>query len=307
MKKNSLLSRIFPASRRYIQWRFDELENRINNLEKVIPDNYREHFPMYESGLSKTPDSQKLIVSLTSFPDRMNTLYPCLYSLLNQKQKPDMLILWLSKDQFPNEDADLPRDILYLKKFGLTVRYVSDDLKPHKKYFYAFQEYPNDIIITVDDDVLYTPDCISFLFAAHKMHPDCICGRRGRYVRYDESNDFLPYTEWDLCPFDQDCGPSDNIILTGCGGILYPPHLLDLSLLDVNLIKEYAYLTDDLWLKTMEIQNEIKSVKVKWPSDTISIPGSQSTNLFTQNMYSGGNDEIIDRLAERFPKWKEIT
>ena len=46
------------------------------------------------------------------------------------------------------------RNCLDQQKRGLTIRFC-EDLKAHKKYYYAFKEYPDDIVITVDDDVIY--------------------------------------------------------------------------------------------------------------------------------------------------------
>ena len=73
--------------------------------------------PVTESGLIQTPRKTKLIVSLTSFPERIPTLHICLSSLMQQTVKPDMLVLWLAKEQFPNLEADLPEEILRLKQF----------------------------------------------------------------------------------------------------------------------------------------------------------------------------------------------
>ena len=59
--------------------------------------------------------SPKLIVSLTSFPERIPDIFFNLYSLLNQTTQADMLILWLAEEQFPNKEKDLPKNILNLK------------------------------------------------------------------------------------------------------------------------------------------------------------------------------------------------
>lgn len=60
---------------------------------------------------------EHIIVSLTSFPDRMNTIHMCLRSLLSQKMKPDKIILYLSKEQF--ENTEIPKKVLNLKQYGL--------------------------------------------------------------------------------------------------------------------------------------------------------------------------------------------
>lgn len=50
-------------------------------------------FPIGESGLATESRNPRLIVSLTSYPERMSEIHFSIYSLLKQKTKPDMLIL----------------------------------------------------------------------------------------------------------------------------------------------------------------------------------------------------------------------
>ena len=58
------------------------------------------------------PYQPKLIVSLTSFPARINTVHQVIESLLNQTKKADKIILWLAPEQFPNGEKDLPEKLL---------------------------------------------------------------------------------------------------------------------------------------------------------------------------------------------------
>ena len=59
------------------------------------------------------------------------------------------------KTATPRKESDLPGVLSEMIMSGkVRLRWV-DDLKPHKKYFFAFKEYPNDLVITIDDDVLY--------------------------------------------------------------------------------------------------------------------------------------------------------
>lgn len=64
-----------------------------------------------------------LIISLTSFPARISTLHITISSLLCQTKKPNMIILQLSEDEFPNKENDLPENLLKLKEFGLTINW----------------------------------------------------------------------------------------------------------------------------------------------------------------------------------------
>ena len=52
-------------------------------------------------------------------------------------------------------------------KKGLEIKYIKD-LKSHKKYFYAFKEFYNEIFITFDEDIFYNKNTISSLINTNK-------------------------------------------------------------------------------------------------------------------------------------------
>ena len=58
---------------------------------------------------------QELIVSLTSYPARIDTVNQTIETLLNQSLCPDKVILWLAPEKFPNREADLPQQLLDLR------------------------------------------------------------------------------------------------------------------------------------------------------------------------------------------------
>ena len=52
------------------------------------------------AGLGVTRDKRnpRLIVSMTSYPERMHDMHFALYSLLKQTLKPDEIVLWLAEN-----------------------------------------------------------------------------------------------------------------------------------------------------------------------------------------------------------------
>ena len=46
--------------------------------------------------------NDKIIVSLTSFPGRIHLVHKTIQTILLQSIKPDLVELWLAKEQFPN-------------------------------------------------------------------------------------------------------------------------------------------------------------------------------------------------------------
>lgn len=146
-------------------------------------------------GLNRSPRAEKVIVSLTSYKPRINDVKYTIYSLLNQTFPPDKLILWLDEDSFPQREKNLPRDLLKLRSFGLTIDWC-ENLRPYKKLIPALEKYPDDIIVTADDDVFYHADWLKILYDEHTQYPDCVVAHRCHRVRLDAQERLLSYNSW---------------------------------------------------------------------------------------------------------------
>ena len=275
--------------------KYDLIKNKIiSKLTNFI-------YPMY-SHFHRIPDdsgNQSIIVSLTSFPQRINKMYYCLYSLLNQELKPYKVVLWLANTQFPNGLNDVPLKIRKLKKFGLEIEFCND-YKSYKKIIPSLSKYNGKIIVTADDDVLYPENWLKELFEQHMRYPDkIICHRAHQIVFKDDA--VLPYTEWNSLSPDI-LGPSKDIVAIGVGGILYPAHIFDVSDFNYEEIKEVAPFTDDIYLKYIELKKNIDIVKVrKLSKELFIIGGTQEYRLSKRNVECDNeNDKAIERLLKRF-------
>lgn len=114
-----------------------------------------------------------LIVSLTSYPKRINTVHLVIKSLLYQSLHADKVILWLAPEQFPNKEKDLPQDLLDLIPQGLTIDWYHD-IKSYKKLIPALKKYPNSIIVTADDDNIYQKQWLEKLYNSYVKSPNDI-------------------------------------------------------------------------------------------------------------------------------------
>ena len=174
---------------------------------------------------SLTEHRERILVSFTSFPKRINKVWLVVESLLRQSYKPDLVILWLSKEQFESLNV-LPARLLNLQKRGLMLKIKEGDMRSHKKYYYAFREYPNDVIITVDDDIIYSPDLIKYLVETYRKNPNCVCANHVRRVEIENE-----YTSWSIV---DKSGVDEKNMQIGVGGGLYPPY--SNGFLDYNTI-----------------------------------------------------------------------
>lgn len=157
-------------------------------------------------------------VSLTSFPARIEKVYLTIMSLYEQTVKPKRVILWLSKEQFPGMQHDLPQELKLLQKNrGLIIKFVDDDIKSFKKFKYMLDNYPEEDFIVVDDDVFYPPKTIERLTGLHKKYPKDICCLSA--IEITDVNSFPSMWHGDLFKKLYHV-PYMRII--GIGGVYYP-------------------------------------------------------------------------------------
>ena len=247
--------------------------------------------------------SRRLIVSLTTYPKRIGLIPQVLESLYTQTRKPDEIVLWLAPEQFPEREKELPDRLLELKKDGkLTVRWC-DDLRAHKKYFFAMQEYPEDLIVTVDDDLTYSKDTLAALYNSYLLYPEAVSTVRAHLIVLDENRRVLPYRSWiwetDTCIHE----PSMQLMATGGAGVLYPPHLFRKEFFDAQAIMENSPYADDLWLKAMQLASEVPVVVARPHEQLRYIPDSQEEALYLINVRQDQNDVQLKNIIQ----WMDRT
>lgn len=247
--------------------------------------------------------AKNVIVSLTSFPDRINYVWIVIETLLRQTYRPEKIILWLADTQFKSMN-ELPKKLLEQQEKGLEIRFC-DDLRSHKKYYYTMKYYPNSVVITVDDDTFYPEDLVEKLIYTHKLYPNTICCNLAHLITI-ENGEIAPYSKWESGAdgYDQ---PSYYLVPVGCGGVLYPPGCFYKDVFDKEKIKELCPLADDLWLKAMATLNGVKAVK----TDPISIPyvsiiSSQKSSLWKVNVDQKMNDKQMNNILRNYPELKKV-
>lgn len=246
--------------------------------------------PSTRIGIHTTTRKQKLVVSLTSFPGRIDTVWITIESLLRQTVKPDQIILWLASTQFDGISS-LPKALLDLQGRGLSIRFC-EDLRSHKKYFYVMQEYPDDLIILADDDIIYPADTIERLMAMHHKYPDDICTITGQKMEKGK----LP-SQWRNPLLKERLEHAEEVqIFTGSGS-LFPPHSLSPCAFDAEAIKVKCPYADDLWLTFMAQKKGTKITALHpWRAFPVMIYGTGNNSLWQINAGQGQNDHQWENL-----------
>lgn len=243
----------------------------------------------------------KVIVSLTSYGRRVKDILPyTIYSLLKQDYLPDAVILWLDYDNW--NDDNLPEKIKLLKARGLTVKYCKD-LKSYKKHVPPLTEYPNDLIITTDDDFYYSKDFVRRLINAYTADHRRIYTHRAHRPTFSEGR-LLPYDSWDKLVYDKTDWP---LFPTTGGGCLFQRQLLAEDALNENLFTQLCPTADDIWFYFMAILKRTPITVLAFkegtmiPLDTFYQLSHKGSSLQHENRGSlSMNDKQIQRMMEYY-------
>ena len=164
------------------------------------------------------------------------------------------------------------------------------------------REFKDSIIITVDDDLVYSSELIESLINTYKKYPNCVCARRVHKMKFDQNRNILPYKTWEY-EYKKERTPSYLLCPTGCGGVLYPAGVLPEETFEIEKIKRLCLRADDIWLKIMELKNRIKVVWVKCKYVMpLEVYGSQESSLNATNVIKKKNDLFLEKLIEKYPE-----
>lgn len=258
--------------------------------------------------LNDKPRKEKVIASLTSFPTRINYVEFAIKSLMLQSYKPDRIILWLAKEQF--EGLELPKSLLKLQDHGLEIKWVDEDLRGHKKYFYIVEEQrPDELLITFDDDIIFSTNCIKNLVRKHKKFPKAVVMSRGYEITFDKKGVLESHTKWKIMSRYGVKKP-EKLMHASCGaGCLYPYGAFHKDIRNSTMMKKCASGIDDLWMTMMVILADTKFVKTRYATKyLVTVEGSQEYQLFLENTISDGVDkyeESMRLLSKEYPELKQ--
>lgn len=247
--------------------------------------------------------NKEIIVTLTSYPTRINQVDLTIQSILRQSMNAQNVILYLASSDFP--DKILPQQLEKLKKDGLKIIFVEEDLKSYKKFYYASQQYPDKIIITADDDVIYPENWIEELYKTHLKYPDCVVCFRAHEMTFNNDGVIQNYNKWTMHSPNK-IGPSSTLVATGMGGILYPQGFFRKEDLENKIFMKLAPTADDLWLKAIEIKNGYDVVKVReYSYYWFETKNSQRVSLKNINIHGDNlNDTAIKNLKKYYKLFK---
>lgn len=264
------------------------IRKKINSMQKKIID----------SEICK----DDIIFSVTSYGNRVKNALPyMLYSVINQTVSPKKVIVFLDNDNW--NDGNLPSLLQKMKTLGIEFRYCKD-IKSYKKIIPALQLFPDNPIVTMDDDFYYHPHYVEWINEAYnKSDKQTVLGQWG-CIPEKKDGTYIPYNEWKDCKFGDDNSP---ISFYGCC-CCYPPHIFDDEILKEELFMSLCPSADDIWLWAMEERQNIKRAYIKQKGNSFHISvnrieeydWSQKGTLMHQNVVLGKNNEQLKAVVEYY-------
>lgn len=255
-----------------------------------------------ELGIDENND---IIISLTTYSNFINQVHITIESLMEQTVKPKKIVLWIS-DKY--KDYEIPEILNKQKKRGLEIR-KTRDIGSYKKLIPALQEFPNNPIITCDDDVIYPIDTIEWLLKAYKNDPAKIYFRRGHKMILKDSKHFIPYNNfiWEM----QDLTTDIYNFFTGVGGVLYPPNCFDSEVFNYEKFSKLAPYADDIWFNAMALKNNTSCQKIYTKRncyiDYDLLKEDSGQRLQAKNVKRNKNDIQLQAVWDEYNLWEKYN
>jgi glycosyltransferase involved in cell wall biosynthesis len=219
-----------------------------------------------------------MIFSLTSISGREAALVKTIDSLLNQTVKLD-IHLWVSYEPYL-----LDKGFTFSPE-GVFIHYVPND-GPFRKLLPALTMFPNEIIITVDDDTEYHPSFVETIMNHYKG--GILAFRASRISE-------KPYSMWE--EVKTTCTELD-LFAKGNGGVVYDAKLFQKEDFYNPIYKSLCPTNDDIWLNFWRIKEKIPLQVV--PLVNYYRTNQQESRLWFMNM--NDNDSMILKTKKFFEK-----
>lgn len=200
--------------------------------------------------------AEKIVVSMTSYPARITNVSKSIFLLLcKQTMPPDEIHLWLSVEEFPNKEKDLPDDLCLLCSTNKHVflHWLPKNTFVHKRHE-IFKIVDDDTcVFLLDDDVKYDPELIRAVMFVHNQRKDMI-------VCYNVYNDHTYDGKRMIHKRSRlEGGPFVNKI-RWCGQSMIPAKIYPKKVL-TNEMQELRDkldpVSDECWLQPFIVENDI--------------------------------------------------
>ena len=219
----------------------------------------RQQVQFIRETLANSPRSghPRVIVSLSTVPDRINNLRPTIRSLLKQTRPPDEIVLAIPEFSIREQRPyAVPEYVSRLPR--LRVLHCRRDWGPATKFIPIVREElaagrGNTLIMVMDDDRIYPRDALETYLHYNEQLPDAALCFRGAAMPQN-----LDWRNAKMIRASELREPQPAAVITGCGSYLIQPRFFDESLWDYSRAPRGAFYMDDIWISGCLTRRNVK-------------------------------------------------
>ena len=206
---------------------------------------------------SKKSGDRRVIVSLSTVPERIGNLGPTIRSLLRQTRPPDEIVLAIPEFSIREQRPyAVPKHVSRWPR--MRVLHCQKDWGPATKFIPIVREElaagrGNTLIMVVDDDRIYPRDALETYLHYNKQLPDAALCFRGAAMPRD-----LDWRHAKMIRASELRQPQPAAVITGCGSYLIQPRFFDESLWDYSQAPKGAFYMDDIWISGCLARRNVK-------------------------------------------------
>ena len=259
-----------------------------------------------------TSDNRRVIVSLSTVPDRINNLRPTIRCLLKQTRPPDEIVLAIPEFSIrENRPYVVPEYVLRLPR--VRILYCGKDWGPATKFIPAVQEElaagrADTLIMVVDDDRVYPRDALeTYLYYSRQLPEAALCFRGAAMPQT------MDWRDAKMIHGDEIRQPQQAAVITGCGSYFIQPRFFDESLWDYSDAPDGAFYMDDIWISGWLNRSGVKRFVVpgsrrmrsvlrqRWTLSLHDVPVGRQYHNNNTIAFFGNTWDIIASVKDVYP------
>lgn len=187
----------------------------------------------------------KVFVGVTTTNKRLDLFFYAFQSLVRQNFEGYTVVVNLSKEAYLFDDGiDSIPD--WMCGDNVQVNFVENTGSYRKLLPLIATAGEDDLIVTADDDVLYSENWLPRLVSEAIEHPDSIVCGGARRISRNIFGRLQNYSGWPLCTAPE---TAMDLVPVGVFGVVYRKRLVDLGFITDIAYKVRAPTADDLWFR----------------------------------------------------------
>ena len=168
---------------------------------------------------------KNLIISLTTSMEAIKSLLVdrLIKSILEQTVIQFKIILSINKE-YVNYLSDSLK--LLIKNNTIELIYIKEDLHYLNKYYYIPNKYKKNILVVVDDNIIFEKNAIENLLKSYILNPNAVSARRVYKMTFNNKGHLMPFNLW-IKDYNREKRPKFYLFAIHGEGALFPPNALN--------------------------------------------------------------------------------